>query len=264
MRDTIGFIGAGTLTESVVVALCEKFGTDLPIVLSPRSQATSSRLAARFSNVSVASCNAEVVNRSNTVVLATRPQQIDDALQGIVFRPDHTVISFIAKMTLAEVEERVCPASSACRVTPLPAIVLKKGPIVFFPPVDAVTDLFSGLGELIVASSEQEALALGDAAGLMSSYFQLQSGVIQWLAAHGASETNASRYTRTMLEALAATAMHTPDDEQSLLVMRHETLGGLNARCREALTKARWFDQVESTLDTLRAKASLRSRHTAS
>ena len=264
MRDTIGFIGAGTLTESVVVALCEKFGTDLPIVLSPRSQATSSRLAARYSNVSVASGNAEVVSRSKTVVLATRPQQIDEALQGIVFRPDHTVVSFIAKMTLAEVQERVRPASSACRVTPLPAIVLKKGPIVFFPPVDAVTDLFSGLGELIVASSEQEALALGDAAGLMSSYFQLQSGVIQWLAAHGASETNASRYTRTMLEALAATALHTPDEEQSLLVMRHETLGGLNARCREALTRARWFDQVESTLDSLCAKASLRSPHAAS
>ena len=63
--------------------------------------------------------------------------------------------------------------------------------------------------------------------------------VVHWLAAHGASETNASRYTRAMPEAPATIAKQMPDDGQSLLAMRHDTLGELNALCREALTKAR-------------------------
>lgn len=258
MMSRIGFVGTGTLSEAVVVALCGKYDGALSIVLSPRSAQTSARLAQRFPNVQVAGSNAEVVERCDTVILATRPQQIDQALDGVSFRAGQTVVSFIAKMRLQEVQLRVGPGVHTCRVTPLPSIARRKGPIVLYPRQALVAELFTGLGDLIMAGSEEEAIALGDAAGLMSTYFELQVCVSDWLAQHGADPDHASLYVRSMFEALADTAAATPADELDGLALRHETAGGLNERCRRSLRDARWFAQVRDSLDALNRSTTLR------
>lgn len=56
-KPTFGFIGTGTITEAVVTGLGKTHFQDTEIVVSPRSEAISARLAAENPNVSVAASN---------------------------------------------------------------------------------------------------------------------------------------------------------------------------------------------------------------
>ena len=69
----IGFIGTGTISAAVVEGLQSL--PDAPeIVLSPRSEATSIALAAKFAKVSRAQSNADAA-KADIVFLGMRPAQ---------------------------------------------------------------------------------------------------------------------------------------------------------------------------------------------
>jgi pyrroline-5-carboxylate reductase len=253
---TLGFIGCGTLTEAVVRAI-RRNGGGPPILLSPRSEALSLRLAGEFSGVTRAASNAGVLAGANTVVLAMRPQQLDLALDGLRFSADQTVVSFVAKLSLDELRSRVAPARNVCRVTPLPMIAEGRGPIVLFPRLDAVARLFDGCGLVIEAASEEQVMAFGCASSLMSTYFQFQNTIVDWLETRGVDAVSASGYVASMLDALAATGLANQGAARMALPGLHETKGGMNERCRRDLMASGWFSEVTTALDALDRKLSL-------
>ncbi|MDR3438641.1 NAD(P)-binding domain-containing protein [Telmatospirillum sp.] len=122
-----------------------------PIVVSPRSEVTSRRLAAEIPGVERAGSNADVVAQANLAVLAVRPQQLDDALAGLHFSEEQVIVSFVAKLSLTELTRRTAPARQICRATPLPMIAMGKGPVVLYPRLDAVAHLFEGGGQIVAA-----------------------------------------------------------------------------------------------------------------
>jgi pyrroline-5-carboxylate reductase len=254
---TLGFIGCGTLTEAVVTAI-RRDGGGPPILLSPRSDEVSRRLAAAFPGVTRAASNAEVVAGSRTVFLAMRPQQLDEALDGLRFAPGQTVVSFVAKLGLAELRDRVAPADEICRVTPLTMIAAGKGPVVLFPRLDAIARLFEGSGSVIEAATEEQMMAFGCASGVMSTYFQFQNTVVDWLQDRGIDADTASGYVASMLDGLAAAGMVHRGAARARLVELHETRGGLNERLREGLSASGWFAAFADALDGLDRNVSLR------
>jgi pyrroline-5-carboxylate reductase len=253
---TLGFIGCGTLTEAVVRAI-RRNGGGPPILLSPRSEALSLRLADEFSGVKRAASNADVLAGAHTIVLAMRPQQLDQALDGLRFSADQTVVSFVAKLSLDELRSRVSPARNVCRVTPLPMIAAGKGPIVLFPRIDAVARLFEGCGLVIEAASEEQVMAFGCASSLMSTYFQFQNTVVDWLETRGVDAAAASGYVASMLDGLAVSGMANQGAARLALPELHETKGGMNERCRHDLTVSGWFAEITAALDALDRKVSL-------
>jgi pyrroline-5-carboxylate reductase len=253
---TLGFIGCGTLTEAVVRAI-RRNGGGPPILLSPRSESLSVRLAAEFPGVTRASANADVIAGSQTVVLAMRPQQIDQALEGLRFSAGQTVVSFVAKLSIDGLRRRVAPAREVCRVIPLTMIADGKGPIVLFPRVDAVARLFDGCGLVIEPETEEQVMAFGCASAVMSTYFQFQNTVVDWLEARGVDPAAASGYVASMLDGLAATGMANQGAARLALPELHETKGGLNEHCRRDLTASGWFAAITAALDALDRKVSL-------
>jgi len=95
-RMTMGFIGTGRITEAVVTGLCKTDFRNTPIVLSPRNEVVADRLAAGHPNVSIASGNQDVLDQSDLVFLAVRPQVVEEVVNALRFRPGHHVISFVA------------------------------------------------------------------------------------------------------------------------------------------------------------------------
>lgn len=255
--ETVGFIGCGTLSEAVITAI-RKGGGKQPILVSPRSEATSRRLAAEIPGVERMGSNAEVVARADMVVLAMRPQQLDEALAGLCFSEEQLVVSFVAKLSLMELKQRTAPARQACRVTPLPMIAMGKGPVVLYPRLNAVARLFEGNGLVIAAASEDEMMAFGYASSLMSTLLQFQNTIVDWLQTRGVAPGTASDYVASMCEGLAATGMATPSTDRAALPAQHETKAGLNERCRQTLMTSGWFGELAAMLDRLE-QASLRS-----
>lgn len=254
----VGFIGCGTLVAAVVQGLASRPGGPPSVLLSPRSQATSMELKRRYAFVSRADSNEEVVRRSDVVVLAVRPQQLDEALDGLRFEPDQVVLSFVAKLPLEELRTRVAPARHVARATPLPAIAHGLGPIVLYPPLPEAQALFSGLGHVVAADTEEEAMALGCVGGLMSTVVQAQATMADWLRGKGVPSDRATLCTRAMLEGVASQLLRSLRASDAALVDSHETAGGLNARARQYLSNRQWFEHLGQALDHIHGTTALR------
>lgn len=244
----IGFIGAGTITKAIIEGLY-RAGKDHAILISHRSETVSCDIERRFARVRRAS-NAEVAANSDVVFIATRPTQVEEALAGISFHPSQIVISFVTGLSVEDLA-KLAPLSKVGRVLPLPSIARCEGPIICYPNIPEVLQLFEGMGHLVVPESECELLAMGSVSGFMSTYFELQNSLIAWLGQRGVTGENASIYVRAMLFALSSTAYSTCETELDALPAEHETKGGLNQRVRQKLKDRSWFDQPAECFDEI-------------
>ena len=252
---TIGFIGTGTLTEAVVTGLVHQTQEEpagrCRILLSPRSEAVSRRLAQAHADVERCGSNAEVVERADVVVLAMLPPQLAAVTAGLPFRRDQLVVSFVAGAPVEQVRALVAPADTVVRVIPLPPIRFRKGPVVIYPGNAVVEGLFGGLGELIVAENESELAAIGHASAMMSSHYALQNAVIDWLRSRGLTEATAALYVRALFAGLGELGLDAARHGEAVDPAHHETKGGLNERGRAFLTEQGWFDRIGDALDAI-------------
>ncbi len=240
----IGFIGTGTISAAVIEGVQSL--PDAPeIVVSPRSEATSLALAAKFRNVSRAASNAEVAT-ADIVFLGMRPVHLDAALAGIAFHAGQIVASMVAGFSLADIRAR-WPEATVCRFIPLPGIARGIGPMATYPAVPEIIKLMAPLGDLFVAADESR-LHFGGLNAFMSSYFELQRALIDAGTAAGLSPSDARGFVVSMLGMLADTARHTPDAVFGSLVAEHQTKGGLNERVRAQLLASGWFDAPAAAL----------------
>ena len=130
----LGFIGTGEITLSIVTGLSSSDVTTYSIWLSPRNSAIANGLANRFPGISVASCNQEVLDHSDTIVIAVRPLAARDVLAELRFRPDHQVISLVSALSLRSLCELVVPAVRIARAVPLPSTAKRLSPTAIYPP----------------------------------------------------------------------------------------------------------------------------------
>ena len=240
----IGFIGTGTISAAVVEGL-QSLDNAPEIVVSPRSDAVSAALAARFPKVQRATSNAEAA-AADIVFLGMRPAQVDEALEGVTFGAGQIVVSMVAGFALSEIATR-WPLAAVCRLVPLPGIARRVGPIAMYPALPPIIRLVEPLGDLFVVDSESQ-LYFGGLSAFMSSYFQLQHALIDAGTEAGVAEADARRYVISMLGMLADTGSRASPSEFATLVEGHQTKGGLNARVREQLLAAGWFDAPRAAL----------------
>ena len=241
----IGFIGTGTISAAVIEGLQSL--PDAPeIVVSPRSEATSLALAAKFKRVSRAPSNAEVAT-TDIVFLGMRPMHLEAAMDGIEFKAGQIVASMVAGFGLADIQAR-WPKATVCRFIPLPGIARGKGPMATYPAVPEIVQLMSPLGDLFVAPDEAR-IHFGGLNSFMSSYYELQRALIDVGTGAGLSESDARGFVVSLLGMLADTAQRTPDAAFGRLVEEHQTKGGLNERVRAALLQQGWFDAPRTALN---------------
>ena len=181
----LGFVGTGAITESVVTGLVRS-GNDLEaITVSPRNAEVAARLAALHHRVRVAHDNQSVVDSSDIVFLAVRPQVASDVVAGLVFHPGQQVVSFVAGLQLEELAEWTRGTPRLCRAIPVPLVADLRGVTAIFPGDSVVTELFSLLGGVVEAHDAAEFELFGAACCLMGTYFGLLDVIARWMKAKG-------------------------------------------------------------------------------
>jgi pyrroline-5-carboxylate reductase len=256
---SIGFLGVGTISEAMVRAMASRHGASDDFYLSPRSAVRTVVLADEFERCARLESNQAVIDASDLVVLGMRPQQVDSALAGLRFREDQVIASLIAGTPPSGIAPLVAPATRVCQLIPLPAITLRRGPLVISPPFPEVVTALQGLGEIVTLDDETQIRILSCASAFMSTYYEMQNRLIGWIAAQGIDEQTASRYVRAELDGLAAVGWATPDDQLAALPAEHQTKGGLNERVRAQLLETGWFDDLVGSIDDVYRTAQLRS-----
>lgn len=250
----LGFLGTGTITEAVVTGLCKTHFRGAAIVVSPRSDKVARRLAAEHANVAIGSSKQDVLDRSDIVFLAVRPQVVEDVVGALAFRPDHHVISFVAAVPLGRIGELIGLPVRLSQALPLPFVADLQGATAIHP-ADAVADaVFSALGTAVQVESKLHFDLLTATSALMGTYFGVLDAASGWAERKGLPRAAGDAYLRQLFSGLAHVASSKPTTSFIDLVGEHSTKGGLNEQVLADYQNLGGLDALQKAFDRVLAR----------
>lgn len=246
----LGFIGTGNIASALVKGFCTAQAPPVKIIVSPRNAEKARDLSREFSRVAVAENNQGVIDESDCVFLAIRPQAFAAALEDLFFKAEQTVICLVATMQMAEIQRFVKPAQIVARALPLPPAAYHLGMIPFYPNVTQIYEILAKIGNPVGLPNERELDVLWALTALVAPFYDLMVHMSRWSADKGANKQNANAYVASMFNALSAMAVNASAGGFSDLVTEAATPGGLN---EQALHIIRAEGGYEPYLDALNA-----------
>jgi pyrroline-5-carboxylate reductase len=242
-----GFLGVGAIVQAIVTGACT---ADRPptVLLSPRSAVRSAALSDRFASVSVGAGNQAVIDRSEVVVLALRPQDASAVLGEVTFPAGQPVISVMAEISLDELGRLVAPARAVARAIPLPSVGRCAGVTPIHPPSSEARSLFGPLGGVLEVADARAFEAVSASTATIAAHFEYLDAIARWLAGRGVPHDDAARFVASVFGGLAATLGNGQHDFEEL-AGEYATPGGLNEQFASALRQARTLEVVDRSLD---------------
>lgn len=247
---TLGFIGTGEITSAMVTGLSSSDAA-YSIRLSPRNLAIATELAHRFSNVSVATSNQDVLDSCETLVIAVRPPIVRAVLSELCFRSDHHVISLVSGLSLQSASQLVTPAIRVTRAVPLPSAAKRIGPTAIYPSDPVANDLFTAIGTVFEVESEDQFEAFCATTATMAFTYTFLDGMASWLYRNNIPEEKARDYVARMFYGLAQTSVDAPEQSFELLARQHTTLGGINEQFVKHMVEHGLLANISGGLDAI-------------
>ena len=155
MNRKIAIIGGGNLSTAIAEGLLKsKFSSAADITITKRNTSTLETLRSR--GVVVTDDNASAVRKSNVVILAVKPFQVSEVLNGIKNElNDQLLISVVTGVTIQEMKEILEKQSVIFRAMPNTAIAIQESMTCLCSANAAAADkeyvqeLFSKLGKVV-------------------------------------------------------------------------------------------------------------------
>lgn len=163
-RKSIGFLGAGNMAAALISGLIETgLYSAERIVASDVDGRKRNQIRRRF-GVGVIADNDALTRAAPVVVIAVKPQNIDEVLAAIrsALTPKHLLISIVAGVTTARIESTLGVRARVLRVMPNTPALLGKGASVLVRGLYATAadeklglKLFGAVGDAIAAPDER-------------------------------------------------------------------------------------------------------------
>jgi pyrroline-5-carboxylate reductase len=255
----LGFIGTGEITSSIVTGLNFSGVAAHSIWLSPRNPVIANGLANRFHGVSVASCNQEVLDYSDTIVIAVRPSAAQDVLAKLRFRPVHQVISLVSALSLRSLSELAAPAVRIARAVPLPSAAKRLSPTAIYPRDPVAFELFAAVGTVFPVERESEFDAICAATATIASYFAFNETIASWLEQQGVPATQARDYIAGLFLGVTTGAVDASERSFQSLAAIHATAGGINEQFLKYLVEYGVFTKISEALEAVLRRISVES-----
>lgn len=251
MASRLGFIGTGNIASALVKGFCTAQDPPMKVMVSPRNPGKASDLARKFSQVAVAENNQAVIDSSDSVFLAIRPQAFKNVVKNLFFRSEQTVICLVATMQLAKIRRFVEPAQTVVRALPLPPVAYHLGVIPFYPNVPQVFEILDKIGKPLGLSEERELDLLWSLTALIAPFYDLMAQTSRWATDRGVDSQTANAYVASMFNALSAMAVNTSARGFSDLVAEAATPGGLNEQALHIIRTQSGYNPYLDALDAV-------------
>ena len=217
----IGFLGMGNMAQALVKGWVDRK------VIDPKSVFAANRTPGKLLKaqeqwgLQTCSTNEQVVDSSDIVIIAVKPQDFAAALDPLIslFRPKQIVVSLAAGIKMRDLNKKV-PDVRWVKVAANTPAFIQRGVFGFFqgqsdPGVETtMTDLFSPLGRVFNCQNEDEfeALMVACSAGTgfvleLMMYFQ------DWIEEHGLEPEAAREMAVETFAGAALLASHQPNVE---------------------------------------------------
>jgi len=250
----IGVIGTGNIATAVIRGLCTTSTAPERVLLSPRSAEKSAALAKEFAQAEVAPDNQSVIDGSDWVILAVRPQVAREILSKIRFRAGQKIVSLIAAVTLDELRDLARPATDITRAVPLPPVAQHLGPTALCPANAEVAALFDKIGTAVPVGDEHQFNAMCTVTATVAAYYGFLGHISDWLVDEGLERKATDRYLGALSQAVAADAGEAVEHGFDALITDVATPGGMNEQVLRTFRKQGWFDPVKPALDAILAR----------
>ncbi|GAA3135280.1 NAD(P)-binding domain-containing protein [Streptomyces echinatus] len=240
MVKRIGIIGVGEIGRAIVDGLCDGVEELPEIFLSPRGARTTAELSQRYPNVRVCADNQDVVDRSEVVIIAVRPQHRSEALAGLQVDSAHVVVNVMAGVGTGELRQTLGTDAPLVRAIPLPAVRKRRSVTVTYPSHPVVDALFDHLGGALPVADEAAFNVFSALTATLTTHYWYLATLTAWASRQGIPSEDADRYIRSLFQGVGRTL---GDETRSLhqLAADHETPNGINERIRTT-----WFDAANS------------------
>jgi len=268
VKEVIGFIGAGNMCQALVEGwLSHKLASPADICVSNRSPGKVTRLAQQF-GVQAAATNEDLVDRSDVVIIAVKPQDLDAAIEPIAssFHDDQIVISLAAGIQLRHLRNLLPKNRNLVRVMANTPARVMKGAFAYCTPVPNVRvdrwmeRMFGPLGfvQKLDEGEPFEAFSVASSAGV-GFVFELMIYWQEWLEERGIAPEVAQQITvQTFLGAAELARQSFPqslDDLQARVTSKK----GITAAGLDSMREL----EVERLLRYSFEKSALRDRELA-
>lgn len=250
----IGILGVGHLGGALVRGYLAAGLAPDRLLLSPRGSETGALEAER--RVSVAESNADLIARSDVVLLCVRPPQAVEAVTGLPWRKGHVLVSTCAGSTIAKLRAAAGPAPAITRAMPMTSCEIGLSPTAIYPDDAATAALFAPLGLVQPLRQEDEIAAVTALAVAFTLTHDLVGRTADWAAANGLEPAAARRLTAVHVEGAARIMGAHPERTGESFVRGLATEGGVAMAALEVL-RARgyeetWRDAFDAGLSRMR------------
>lgn len=220
----IGIIGVGHLAGYLVDGLMRS-QTPPRIILSPRGTENAKRLSRQY-GLSIATTNAEVVEQSDVVLLATRPMDLLEVASGLPWRSGQTAISVAMGVALSGLSRTVAPAT-AVRTLPVTAAKIAESPTCLYPENPVARQIFESLGS-VHSFDDEQSFNLGSMQGVVFSVFHAGiHAVAEWFENNGLEPDTARSLSAAAFRATCGMVAAHPDDDLGTMINDYAIDGSL-------------------------------------
>jgi len=252
--EKIGFIGTGAISDAMVRGLLTKPAAVAQVTISPRNATIAQKLAADFSEVSIAADNQAVIDASDLIVLAVRPQIAKEVLGGLTFRKGQSVLSVIAATDRKTLLEWIGADVHLVQAIPLPFVADREGVTAVFPPDSRIAALFTVMGTAVECETKEEYDLLAAASSLMSTVLGIMDISAAWLEQRGLTKGKGRAYIAPLFTNLTQTALRSKTVPLKELSSEFATKGGLNEQVLSDFEKNGGRDALILALDRVLAR----------
>lgn len=264
-QDSIGFIGGGNMTSAIAAGLLDNgYRPELIAIADPVAEQRE-KLAAAMPGVLICAVNADVVARSDYLVLSVKPQVLAAVCKDIaaaVQASKPVIISIAAGPRIDDIDTWLGGGNAVVRVMPNQPALLGKGISGIFgnattreAQMQTACDILSAIGPVVTVDKESDIDAVTAVSGSGPAYFYL---LIDMLAKTGAElglpPAAAAQLARETALG-AATLARESGESMDELIARVRSPGGTTAAALDALEAGGVRDIFASALLAARNRA---------
>ncbi len=251
----LGFIGTGKISSSIIYGIFKSKLKIKRIYISSRNKNIAKKLERKFNQVKILKNNQKIIDNSSTVILGLTPIVGNKILPKLKFNKNKKIISLISTIKIDKLK-KLTKNKNITRVTPLPPIEIKKGPIVICPPNKSVKNLFNYLGKVVEIKNEKLSYKFWATASIMAAYYEILNVSSNWLIRKGIKKKMANDYIAELFFSLSQDAINKKSQGFKKLVAESQTPKGLNMQVLNELKKAKFYNKFIKAMDNINKRVS--------
>lgn len=247
MSMRVGFIGTGHIAAPMARNLARK---GHKITVSDRNAQVADGLASSGLGIAIGD-NQAVIDASDVVFLCLRPHVWADAVIGLQWRAEQSIVSVMSGVQLAEISKACAPVTDLSVTIPIGFVENGGCPLPVAGNPEVLTQLFGDDNPILPQSGEDMLNHHFAASALLSGVLEFMETSAGWLAEQTGDMDSAEIYVSNLVAGFLRDMDKSVSGDMASAKWALATPGTLNLQMVEGVREAGSFDTLPALLSKI-------------